>query len=80
MPEALRLDEPWYEEDCEWARAYCAFPECFKPEEVAAFLESGGFRSPGIPESAAGLHRSPEIEPRGATSAQEGEPALRSSE
>src|SRR5438309_2263763 len=50
------------------------------PEEVAAFLESGGFRIPGMPEETAVLHRSPETGPRRAASAREGKPALRSSE
>ena len=40
MPEALKLDEPWYEEDCEWARVYCAFPGCFKQEDVAEAKKS----------------------------------------
>jgi hypothetical protein len=29
MPDSLRLDDGWYEEDCEWARVAAAWPELF---------------------------------------------------
>jgi hypothetical protein len=32
MPDALRLSDPWYEEDCDWVRIVCAFPEAFEAE------------------------------------------------
>ncbi len=40
MPEALRLEGGWYEEDCDWARVVLAFPEYFKIEEQTQAYES----------------------------------------
>lgn len=34
MPDSLRLDGGWYEEDCDWARVVVAFPLHFPPETV----------------------------------------------
>ena len=34
MPEHLRLEGGWYEEDCDWARVVVAFPERFPGEMV----------------------------------------------
>lgn len=33
MPEILRLDGPWYEEDVDWARVATAFPQFFSEKE-----------------------------------------------
>lgn len=40
IPDALRLADGWYEEDCEWARVALAFPDRFTPEEVQAARSS----------------------------------------
>lgn len=34
MPDSLRLDDGWYEEDCDWARVALAFPSHFPPKAV----------------------------------------------
>lgn len=34
MPEALRLEKPWYEEDCEFARVVLAFPDHFSEKQL----------------------------------------------
>ncbi len=34
MPKALRKDEPWYEEDVDWALVVLAFPQFFKESDV----------------------------------------------
>lgn len=34
MPESLRIDGGWYEEDCDWARVPLAFPGHFQPETL----------------------------------------------
>lgn len=36
MPEALRLEKPWYEEDCEVARVVLAFPDHFSDKQLEA--------------------------------------------
>lgn len=38
MPEYLRDESGWYEEDCAWANVAVAFPERFKPAEIEAAL------------------------------------------
>ena len=40
MPEALRLDGGWYEEDCESARVVVAFPDYFSDEMNRLALET----------------------------------------
>lgn len=46
MPDALRLPDPWYEEDCDWVRIVCAFPDVFEtdtkisPEKAEAILKN----------------------------------------
>ncbi len=34
MPEGMRNESGWYEEDCEWAKVTFIFPNAFKPEHV----------------------------------------------
>lgn len=34
MPEALRNDNGWYEEDCDWAKVAIAFPQHFEVQTV----------------------------------------------
>jgi len=34
MPDSIRAEDGWYEEDCEWAKVALIFPEAFKPEHV----------------------------------------------
>lgn len=36
MHPALRLDESWYEEDCDWARVATGYPDLFTDSEKAA--------------------------------------------
>lgn len=36
MPDCLRLNDGWYEEDCEWARVALAFPDRFSEKQIAA--------------------------------------------
>ncbi len=33
MPEILRMDGGWYEEDCDWSLVVIAFPQYFNPTE-----------------------------------------------
>jgi len=40
MPDYLRLEGGWYEEDCDWARVVVAFPERFRGEQVTAADET----------------------------------------
>ena len=44
MPDALRLGERdatgWYEEDCDWARVVCAFPDLFPEKERNIALDA----------------------------------------
>ena len=34
MPDCLRIDEGWYEEDCDWALVAVAFPQFFEKKDV----------------------------------------------
>ena len=36
VPEALRIEDGWYEEDCDWALVFVSFPEIFKKEYANA--------------------------------------------
>jgi len=36
MPEALRIEDGWYEEDCDWALVAVAFPDLFAKENANA--------------------------------------------
>jgi hypothetical protein len=40
IPEYMRNDNGWYEEDCEIAHVQVVFPQFFKPEHVVASKES----------------------------------------
>ena len=40
MPETLRVESGWYEEDCDWALVVSAFPQFFSEKEFAAAKES----------------------------------------
>ena len=35
MPDYLRREDGWYEEDCEWARVACIFPQAFRVKDNA---------------------------------------------
>lgn len=34
MPDCLRNENAWYEEDCEWCKVAIAFPDFFEPKDV----------------------------------------------
>ncbi len=36
VPDHLRIEDGWYEEDCEWARVPLAFPELFTNDDLEA--------------------------------------------
>ena len=40
MPEALRVEGGWYEEDCDWALVILGFPQFFSKEDSEAAKES----------------------------------------
>lgn len=40
MPDCLRIDDGWYEEDCDYARVVLAFPDRFNEGLVAAARDS----------------------------------------
>jgi len=40
MPDYLRIEGGWYEEDCDWARVVVFFPERFRGEQVTAADET----------------------------------------
>ena len=40
MPECLRIESGWYEEDCDWARVPVAFPSSFPPEVLPQARET----------------------------------------
>ena len=40
VPEALRIADGWYEEDCDCALVIVAFPQFFPAEEYAAAIQS----------------------------------------
>lgn len=40
MPAALRNEEAWYEEDCEWAKVAFIFPGAFKPADILTAKET----------------------------------------
>lgn len=40
VPEALRNEDGWYEEDCDSARVYIAFPQFFPADRVLMAMES----------------------------------------
>ena len=40
MPSVLKLDEGWYEEDCDYARVIIAFPEYFTSDQIASAYKS----------------------------------------
>jgi len=40
MPEILRNDDGWYEEDCDWAKVAIAFPDLFTAEDAVNARET----------------------------------------
>ena len=40
VPEALRIEDGWYEEDCDWALVVVAFPQFFDAEDYASATEA----------------------------------------
>ncbi len=51
MPEALRNETGWYEEDCEWARVALGFPELFTAYEKKAAEETLRAYEPNVWEA-----------------------------
>jgi hypothetical protein len=54
MPQALRLNGAWYEEDCEAFLVILGFPQCFKKEEVEQAHKSVKNWFPGLYEEWSG--------------------------
>lgn len=49
MPSHLRLEQPFYEEDEDWALVALAFPEIYRESLMDALARAGVFTSPSVP-------------------------------